>query len=82
MNKITGLLILKLVQLGALDRDKWRPRLTAGPKKIKQYLGVTDDERSEIIEALDYINTETSFSLEKNHRLYANRLAGRRIFKK
>ena len=81
MKKLTGGLIVKLVQLGALDREKWRPRLFYPERKRpRQDVRVTPEEFQEIIAALEFIRHETKHNLEKNQRMYANKIVGRDLF--
>ena len=77
--KIRGGLMVKLVQLGALDRA-WRPRLFYPSKRVRDDVEVNDDELKEVRTALEHIRHDTKFRLEKNQRMYANRIYGARLF--
>ena len=81
MERLTGRLVGKLVQLGALNREQWRPRLLYSDKSHpRQYINVTGEELQEVIAALEFIRHETKYNLEKNQRMYANRVVGRNLF--
>jgi|TARA_R100000084_G_scaffold109086_1_gene73900 RNase P/RNase MRP subunit POP5 len=81
VERLTGRLVGKLVQLGALNREQWRPRLFYSDKSHpRQYINVTAEELQEVIAALEFIRHETKHNLEKNQRMYANRVIGRNLF--
>ena len=79
--KLRVRLVLKLVQYGMLDRDTWRPRLFyPNTKRKRQDIQVSSEELDAIKEALWRLRFETSYNLEKNQRVYANKVYGERIF--
>ena len=73
--------MVKLVQLGALPRT-WRPRLFYESKRVRDDVEISDKELEEVKAGLEHIRYNTKFSLEKNQRMYANRIYGGRLFQK
>ena len=75
-------IIVKLVQLGALDRS-WRKRVfkPGGGKKTRWGIGLNEEDIEEIKKALEHVRFETKHTLEHNQRKYANRIYGGRLFK-
>jgi hypothetical protein len=81
MKELRGMLILKLVQYGLLARADWRPRLFyPNSKRARQDIRITPRELDEIKDALWRLRHETKYNLEKNQRMYANRVYGGRLF--
>jgi hypothetical protein len=74
-------IIVKLVQLGALNRS-WRSRVfkPGGGKRLRWKIGITQEELQEIRGALEHIRYETKHTLEHNQTLYANHIYGGRLF--
>ena len=75
-------IIVKLVQLGALDRS-WRKRVfkPGGGKNLRWSISLNREELDEVKKALEHIRYNTAHTLEHNQTLYANRIYGGRLFK-